>query len=287
MRKALKDHWPEYLMEAAELGLFMISACLFTIALYHPGSPLVHKVPVEFHRRIWMGLTMGATAIGIVYSPWGRRSGAHMNPAVTLTFFRLGKVAPWDAVTYIAAQFAGGIAGVGVASIFLGGLLANPAVNYASTAPGPGGPWRAFAGEFLISFILLLVVLAVSNHRKLARYTALFAGLCVATFIIFESPFSGMSMNPARTLGSAIFPGVWNSIWIYFTAPPMAMLLAGELFPLFKGRVICAKYHHQNNYRCIFCEYQASQRNRASSSLGPEAGSERLINGRCIRERPI
>jgi aquaporin Z len=278
MGEALKNHWPEYLMEAAELGLFMISACLFTIALYHPASPLVHKVPVELHRRILMGLAMGATAIGIVYSPWGKRSGAHMNPAVTLSFFRLGKVSPWDAAMYVAAQFGGGIAGVGVASLFLRRLLTDRAVHYATTAPGPGGPLHAFAGEFLISFLLLFVVLAVSNHQRLARYTGLFAGLCVAAFIVFESPLSGMSMNPARTLGSAMFSRVWNSIWIYFAAPPLSMLLACELFPLFKGRVICAKYHHQNNYRCIFCEYQASKRNRVSSLVGSEAGFEMVEN---------
>jgi len=184
-----------------------------------------------------------------------------MNPAFTLTFFRLGKVAPWDAAFYIAAQFVGGIAGVALVAAFAGNFLAHPAVNYVATVPGSGGIWPAFAGEALISFFLLLVVLTASNQPRLARFTGLFAGVCVALFITFESPVSGMSMNPARTFGSAVFPHLWNSLWIYFTAPLLAMLLAAEFFPLLKGRVICAKYHHQNHYRCIFCEYHAARQN--------------------------
>jgi len=117
---ALKKHWPEYLMEAAGLGIFMVSASVFTILLYHPASPALRVLPEEFPRRVLMGLAMGLTAIGIIYSPWGKQSGAHLNPAVTLTFFRLGKVAPWDAVFYVVAQFAGGVAGVALVAAVLG-----------------------------------------------------------------------------------------------------------------------------------------------------------------------
>src|SRR5256885_15633463 len=114
MLNALRKHWPEYLMEAAGLGIFMVSASVFTILLYHPASLAIQVLPEEFPRRVLMGLAMGLTAIGIIYSPWGKHSGAHLNPAVTLTFFRLGKVAPWDAVFFVIAQFAGGVAGGGL-----------------------------------------------------------------------------------------------------------------------------------------------------------------------------
>ena len=78
---------------------------------------------------------MGLTAVGIFYSPCGKRSGAHINPSVTLAFFLLGKIRGFDAVFYVFAQFVGGIAGVGVAALLVGAPLANPAVNFIATAP--------------------------------------------------------------------------------------------------------------------------------------------------------
>jgi len=103
-------HWPEYLIEAAALGSFMVSACVFGTLLGAPGSPVVSAVPSPLVRRLVMGVLMGLTLIAIVHSSWGRRSGAQMNPAFTLTFFRLGRSAPHDAAGYIVAQFAGGLA---------------------------------------------------------------------------------------------------------------------------------------------------------------------------------
>src|SRR5262249_8161734 len=95
MTDAVKRHWPEYLMEAGGLGLFMISASGFAIVLFHPAAPGAVLGPLP--RRALMGLAMGLTAISLVYSPWGQQSGAHFNPAVTLTFLRPAPVARWDA----------------------------------------------------------------------------------------------------------------------------------------------------------------------------------------------
>jgi aquaporin Z len=99
MIRALREHWPEYLLEAIELGIFMISAGVFTVLFEYPGSPIRQAIGDDFFRRMFIGLTMGLTAIGLIYSPLGQRSGAHMNPAVTLTFLRFAKVKPWDAST--------------------------------------------------------------------------------------------------------------------------------------------------------------------------------------------
>ena len=259
MFEALKQHWPEYLMEATELGVFMISACVFTVLLFHPASPIGSFIPDGIVRRMVMGMAMGSTAIAIIFSPIGKRSGAHFNPSVTLTFLRLGKVEPWDAGFYIMAQFAGAVSGVAIASLLLGRALAAPTVNYAATLPGPRGALLAFIAEVAISFVLMSVVLHVSNAKNLARWTGLFAGALVATYITFESPISGMSMNPARTFGSAFGAQVWMSLWIYFTAPPLGMLTAAETYRRMKaGRAIaCAKLNHHNNQRCIFrCNFE-------------------------------
>jgi aquaporin Z len=259
MTDALKQHWPEYLMEAAELGLFMISACAFTVLLFHPSSIVAQNIHNEIFRRLLMGVAMGSTAIAIIFSPFGKRSGGHFNPSVTLTFFRLGKVNAWDAVFYALFQFIGGVTGVVIASLLLGDLVADGSVKYAATVPGMAGPRAAFVAEVVITFILMTVVLNVSNTKRLSRWTGLFAGALVATYITIESPVSGMSMNPARTFGSAFSAHVWTSLWIYFTAPPLGMLLAAEVYQRMKaGRAIaCAKLHHHNNNRCIFrCNFE-------------------------------
>ncbi|HZS46160.1 MAG TPA: aquaporin [Blastocatellia bacterium] len=260
--KALNDHWPEYLMEAAELGIFMISACFVGALLSHPSSPVSRLFPDPGTKRIVGGIAMGLTAIGIIYSPFGKQSGAHLNPSVTLTFLRLGKIEPVDAVFYVIAQFIGGIAGVLVSSILLGMIIAHPAVNYVTTVPGPDGARFAFLGEFLISLIMMLTILTVSNNRKLSRWTGVFGGALVATYISIESPLSGMSMNPARTLGSAVLANSWTALWVYFAAPPLAMLLAAEIYSGIRAKreILCAKLHHQNNRRCIFkCGYMMSE----------------------------
>ena len=259
MVQALKQHWPEYLMEATELGLFMISACAFTVLLFHPDSSVASLVPDGILKRMLMGIAMGSTAIGIIFSPLGKRSGAHFNPSVTLSYFRLGKVKPWDAVFYIAAQFIGGIGGVLIAMLLLGSAVASPSVKYAVTVPSLGGPVASFLAEVFISFVLMSVVLRISNTKSLARWTGLFAGALVATYITFESPISGMSMNPARTFGSAFGAQVWMSLWIYFIAPTIGMLAAAEVFTRGKTRRMpaCAKFHHHNNQRCIFqCNFE-------------------------------
>lgn len=250
--RAVREHWPEYLCEAAELGLFMVSAGLFTILLWYPKSPIPTMIPSEFVRRMLTGIAMGGTAIALIFSPLGKRSGAHFNPAVTLAFWQLGKVKNWDAVFYIIAQFAGAIVGVFVVALFVHEALSHPKVNYAATVPGMYGIIVAFIAEFAIAFLLMSVVLRVSNTPHLARYTGLFAGALVATYITLEAPFSGMSMNPARTFGSAFVGHLWMGLWIYFTAPVLAMQVAAMLYRRGKRTVYCAKYHHHNSQRCIF-----------------------------------
>jgi aquaporin Z len=255
----LRHHYPEYLMEAAGLGFFMIAASVATVFLEHPLSPLRQAIADPWLRRLIIGVAMGLTAMAIIYSPWGKQSGAHINPAVTFTFFRLGKIQGWDALFYVVAQFIGGLLGVLLAALVLKDAITDPTVNYIVTIPGSGGPIVAFLAELGISFGLMLMVLFVSNSPNRGQYTGLFAGILIAVYITLEAPLSGMSMNPARTLASAIPAQNWTALWVYFTAPLLGMLLAAEVYVRWKGRsaVRCAKLHHNNNKRCIFrCGYQ-------------------------------
>ena len=260
MTDALKQHWPEYLIEATCLGLFMISAFSFATLLEHPTSLVHQAIENATLRRLLMGLAMGATAIAIIYSPWGKQSGAHINPATTLTFFRLGKVAKWDALFYIAAQFIGGAMGAVMAAWLLAPWAAHGAVNYVVTSPGATGSLVAFGAEIIITFILMTVILHVSNNQNWHKLTGLCTGLLVASYITIEAPLSGMSMNPARSFASALAGNHWTALWVYFTAPVIGMLSAAELYSHGARRTVtCAKLHHENSQRCIFCGKPAIQ----------------------------
>ena len=241
-------------MEAAGLGLFMISAGAVTTLFEYPGSPLNHWIGSAFVRRSLIGLAMGVTAIGLIYSPWGQQSGAHLNPAVTLTFLRLGKVRSEDASFYVVAQFLGGLAGVLAVSAVFRESFRQPPVQFVMTLPGEAGPVAAFLAESLISFLMMETILLV-NNTSIARYTGVLAGVLISLFITFEAPYSGMSMNPARTLSSALPARVWSGLWVYFLAPVVGMLLAADVNRLIQRRktIFCAKLNHHTTRRCIFC----------------------------------
>ena len=241
-------------MEAGELGLYMLLVCTFSTLLQYPTSPVRHFVPSVVVRRAIMGLLVGPTVVAIIMTPWGKQSGGHFNPAITLTFYRLGKVAFWDTLFYVAAQLAGAAGGVAIAAYVLRDATGNAAVRYAVTAPGIFGNAGTFVGEVSISFILMTAILFASNRKLLARYTPYVVGALYATFITFETPLSGMSMNPARTFGSAFRAGYWQAMWIYFIAPTMGMLAGAEIFLKVREGIppYCAKLHHDNDKRCIF-----------------------------------
>jgi aquaporin Z len=269
----LLTHWPEYLIEAFALGTFMVSAGVFSVLIAHPDSAMAALVGNADASRVLLGLLMGLTAIAIIYSPWGRRSGAHMNPAITLSFLRLGRIARADAAFYVAAQFIGGIAGVLLVEQLFGERFTAPPLHRAATLPGGAGTAAAFAAELLISFGMMLTVLWFSNHPRLERWTGVAAGVLVATYIGIEAPLSGMSMNPARSFASAAPGGLWEHLWIYFSAPVAGMLLAVATWRAGARAVGCAKLVHATDQRCIHCGYDPAP-GMTPMSTGVQPGGE-------------
>lgn len=255
--RAVRAHWPEYAIEGWALGMFMISAGCVGVLLDSALSPVPQVIVSGDLRRVLGGLAMGLTAIALIYSPWGKRSGAHMNPAITLAFLRLKHIAPTDAFFYILAQCIGGALGVLIVLALFGDAFTQPPVSYVATLPSRGGA-IAFLAEFIISFLMMTMVLRASNSPRYMPYTGVFAGVLVATFISIEAPYSGMSMNPARTLASALPGNLWTGFWIYVLAPIAAMQLAVavHLRRLGAASVQCAKLMHTADQRCIHCGFE-------------------------------
>lgn len=228
----------KYIDEAWGLGIFMFSAGFFDALIEYPGLPVRHYISNSVGRRFLVGLTMGITALYIFTAPFGRKSGAYINPAVTIVRNRLGDINTPDALFYIIFQFLGGSAGLYLVAILFPRWLQDPAINYIITVPGKDGTFIAFIMELVISFILITVILFMGIKKRWDRFTPYVVSALITLFITFEAPFSGMSMNPARSFASAIVAGEWKGFWVYCTAPLLGMLAAEKIYLKLKTNFI-------------------------------------------------
>ena len=255
--QAVRTHWREYLMEAAELGCLMICICFAGALAYSEGSPLQSLSLTA--KSFLMGTIVAASTFLIIRSPLGRRSGAHLNPAITLAYLWLDRIHRWDALSYVVAQFLGGLAGVLLAYQMLGHHLSGPPVHYVVTVPGEYGNVVAFLAEFLLSALIMGIILFATNHRKLTRFSALLIALITIIYYVLCPSISGFSVNPARSFSSAFFAWIWQGIWIYFAAPSLGMLAAAVIYRRSMGprSVYCAKLFHDLSSICPFpCHFE-------------------------------
>jgi aquaporin Z len=225
----------KYIDEAIGLGIFMFSAGFFDGLLEYPGLPFRHQLDSALLRRSLVGLSMGLTGLYIFTSRFGRQSGAYINPAITVIRYFLKDINRKDGVFYILFQCIGGSVGMYLVVLLFPRWMTYPDVNYIVTVPGKAGVAMAFAMEFLISFILIVVVLLMEHRVSLEKYTPWVVSCLIALFITVEAPFSGMSMNPARTFSSAIVAGQWRDFWLYCVAPLTGMGAGLGVLSLFKG----------------------------------------------------
>ncbi len=260
--EALRAHWPEYLIEAGGVATILFVSVLASVFALSPAVAALGP----FGQRVFAGLCIAGTVVLLIYSRLGRQSGAHFNPAVTLTFLRLGRMRRWDAAFYIAAQVAGGMAGIHLARSLLGEVVARPPIRWIVTVPGKEGVGSAFAAELFCAFLLMSVLLLLGGVPRLAKLTGVAAGVLIFTYIVFESPISGFSLNPARSFASALPAHVWMAFWIYLAAPPLGMLFAALLNVRARlPRMACAKLIHDDTVRCIHCGFKPTRRNGVRS----------------------
>jgi aquaporin Z len=198
----------------------------FAVVLgFHPASPLVHSVHVAAVRRLIVGLLFVGSAVVVPLTPIGRRSGGHVNPAVTFAFFLRRHLHRRDLAGYIAAQLLGGIAGAALAAAVARGVVSN--VGHARTHPQSGlSPWTAVAIEALETAAILLIVFACVSHPRTMRFTPLAVWLALSAIICFLAPLTGASINPARSLGPAVAAGDLSSYWVYVAGPLLGAMLA-------------------------------------------------------------
>jgi len=224
-----------YMQEALGLAIFMVSACFFSGLLFGKNGFLVPDFSAPI-RQVILGGMMGLTALYIFYSPFTSLSGSHINPAVTLAFFRVGKIGRWDALFYIIFQLIGGTGTVYLMAALMGENLTAAPLHDVVTIPGEYGQTAAAVTELAIAFIMMSMVLFTSDHAVLNKYSRIFAGILVCMYVIIAGPISGFGMNPARSFASALPSNVWTAFWIYLCMPLAGMLGAAEVYLLVRRK---------------------------------------------------
>ena len=243
-----------YIAEFLGTGL-MVGFGLFAVAMFWSAASPLAALPVgPALRRLMTGFFFAGGATLIIYSPLGQLSGGHINPSVTLAFLSLGKISRTDAGAYIVAQLAGATAGVALLFGVMSGAVGwGDAVAVGATRPGDGFSIPlVFGAEVLITFLLMLGILVISNRRGIAHLTPAIAGTIVMSEVWLEAHVSGTSLNAARSLAPAIFSGIWEHHWIYWIAPILGAQLAALIYRIMPrvGPVLCCKLHHTDRYRC-------------------------------------
>ncbi|MCO5999082.1 MIP/aquaporin family protein [Actinoallomurus rhizosphaericola] len=247
--------WREVIAEFAATAILLALTVSAIVVGFATGSPIVTAIPCHDLRRLLTGILIAGIAVAIVYSPLGRTSGGHMNPAITLAFFLLRKLTPRSAAAYAAAQFGGAVTGVLLALLTWDHSAAD--VRLGATVPALGGPAACLGAEAAMTFLLVTLILNFVDRPRLMPFTGAAAALLVAVLFFVERPISGTSLNPARSLGPALVGSVWTGLWVYLTAPPLGALAAALLYRRRRRTVACGKLIHDSAYACHFldCHY--------------------------------
>jgi aquaporin Z len=257
--EALKTHWREYLMESAQTAALMICICLSATLLYGGHSPFSRLAVPPSLKPFIMGIAVATSTFLLIRSRFGRRTGAHLNPSLTVTYFFFRRIHRWDTLNYIGFQFVGALAGVWVARRALGDDLSLPPVSYVVTVPGSYGNLVALLSEFFLSALLMGVILFTGNRKHWVNFSPFLVALITVCYYGFCSSLSGFSVNPARSFSSALFASVWRGLWIYFVAPTLGMVAAASLYTGFGrwGHIYCAKVFHDLDSPCpFFCNFK-------------------------------
>jgi len=195
----------------------------FALVAIGPGAVMVASRTHAFGPT-GVALAFGL-AVTIIVASSGHLSGAHINPAVTIGFWSVGRFRAGNVVPYIFAQCVGAIA-----ASFLCGWILGPVGGFGITLPSLAIP-QSFVVEMGYTGLLGFVIMSVATDDRTPTAVAPFAiGATVFAGALVTGPLTGGSFNPARSLGPAVASGNWTAHWLYWAAPIAGMVLAMRLY---------------------------------------------------------
>ena len=253
----MEDHsekrfpWQPLFSELAGTASLLLAGLSLVILMFGAGSPFGRALPNDWSRRMVTGFLFGTVGALIALSPVGKESGAHINPAVTLAFWLMGKLDSRIALGYVIAQLAGGI--LGCLPLLAWGSMGR-SVAFGATVPGEGYTTQTVViGEAITTFALIAGLCVFLGFRKLRPFTPAMIPFLYALMVPLEAPVSGTSTNPARSLGPAIISGQWQGWWIYWVGPLIGTFLAILACSFLARRIEVAKlYHFESDRRRMF-----------------------------------
>lgn len=241
-------HWASWLCELAGTALMLTGGLSAVFLDFGHSSPVATVVPATSARFLVTGVLFAGAGSLVALSPLGRLSGAHLNPVVTLAFWTQGRVKAVDLLGYVTSQFAGAVAACAVLRALWGPTAA--ALHVGATEPRPGlGVGAAVAIEAVMTCSLVLTIFFMTSSPRTARWTP-FATWVLITLLVWRgAPYTGTSLNPARSTGPAIVAPDYTHLWIYFAGPLAGGALAVLAFAAFRDRhTLTAKLFHDHRY---------------------------------------
>ncbi len=243
--------WRLFVSELIGTALLVLVGLSLVIVMFGSGSPIAQILPSEALRRLITGFLFGTTGALIALSPVGKVSGAHINPVVTLAFRLMGKLGGLTTLGYIVAQLIGAV--IGSLPLLLWGAMGK-SVAFGATLPGPDFTLTTvFLGEVITTFIMVSLLAVFLGFRTIRPFTPAIFPPLYAIMVWAESPISGTSTNPARSLGPAVISGQWQDWWMYWIGPMAGMLLAVLACSFLAKRIEVAKlYYFDSDHDRLF-----------------------------------
>jgi aquaporin Z len=240
-------HWAEWTCEFVGTALLLLGGLSAVCLDFAPGSPVAPTIPDHSARLLITGLLFAGTGSLVAVSRLGRRSGAHLNPSVTLAFWVRGHMHVHDLAGYTLAQIAGAFAGTALVRWWWG--TKARAVDLGVTRPGHGVGAGAVSIEAFMTFLLVAGILVMVSFPRTARWTPLLVWILVAVLVWQGAPWTGTSLNPARSLAPALLAPHTAYLWVYLAGPLAGSLVAVAVFDAVPGlETRTAKLFHDPRY---------------------------------------